>query len=171
MKGKSADIEFREKAFQAYRECGGNVEASIKKLKSWGYSASKPTFYALIDRCNFKERLTAVDAQTQEATDAALTTEERLLTSLLRQKEKYERYFERIGATIDNQAQYAYTSLVTTIISIKTKLGADRHALALQFLKDLVIFLQKEDASAVPVIEKNLDAFGTYVKEKYAGHN
>lgn len=169
MKGKSADLEFREKAFQAYRECGGNIEGSIKKLKAWGHSASKPTFYALIEKFNFKERLATVDVKTREAKDAALTTEERLLTDLMRQKDKYERYFESIGTAIDNQAQYAYTSLVTTIVSIKAKLGADRQAMALQFLKDTVLFLQKEDPDAVPVIEKNLDAFAAFMKERYAG--
>lgn len=168
MKGKSADIEFREKAFQSYRDCGGNVEAALRKLKEWGYMSSKPTFYSLIEKFNFKERLAAADTKTWEAKDAALTTEERLLIDLMRQKNKYERYFEGLGATIDNQAQYAYTSLITTIVGIKAKLGADRQALALQFLKDFVLYLQREDPQAVPVIEKNLDSFAAFVKERYA---
>lgn len=169
LKGKSADLEYREKAFAAYRESGGNVEAAIRAMKAQGYSVSKPTFYSFIEQFNFKERLSAADAKAQEARDAALTTEEKLLTDLMRQKDNYERYFASIGSRIDNQAQYAYTSLITTIINIKGRLGAARSSLALQFLRDFIIFLQKEDPAAVPVIEKNLDMFAAFVKERYAG--
>jgi len=169
MKGKSADLEYREKAFAAYRENGGNVEAAIRAMKAQGYSISKPTFYSFIEHFNFKERLTAADAKAQEAKDAALATEEKMLTALVKQKEKYERYFESIGSKVDNQAQYAYTSIITAIINIKGKLGAERSSLALQFLRDFVVFLQKEDPAAVPLIEKHLDTFAAFVKERYAG--
>ncbi len=167
MKGKSADLEFREKAFAAYRECGGNVEASIRELKALGYSASRPTFYALIEKFNFKERLAAADAKMHEAQDAGLSLEEEMLSGLMRQKKKYEQYFESLGKKTDHQAQYAYANLLDTILSIKSKLGADRHSSSLIFLKDFVLFLQKEDPDAVPVIEKHLDAFAAFVKEKY----
>ena len=167
MKGKSASLEARESAFQAYRECGGNVEATLRRLREIGYSLSKPTLYDWIRKFNFKERLARADLKAQEARDAALTTEEQLLSSLIQQKEKYEAYFDGLGRAVDNQAQYAYTNLVKTIIDIKAKMGADRAALFLTFLKDLVSYLAAEDPEAVPFIERNFDDFVAHAREKY----
>lgn len=121
MKGKSASLEARETAFQCYRECGGNVEAAVRAMKKKGYSLSKPAFYEWLEKYNFKERLAAADAKAHEAKDAALTTEAMLLVDLKRQKDKYEKYFESIGSSIDNQAQYAYANLIKTIIELVRK--------------------------------------------------
>lgn len=121
MKGKSASLEARETAFQCYRECGGGIEAAVRALKKKGYSISKPTLYDWIEKFNFKERLAAADEKMREAKDAGLTTEAALLADLKRQKDKYEKYFESLGNTIDNQAQYAYANLIKTIIDLIRK--------------------------------------------------
>ena len=78
-KGKSADLEARQLAFDCYCECGGNVEATLRKLKENEYSLSKPSLYDWIDKFNFKERQAAADLKRQAARDASLTTEETLL--------------------------------------------------------------------------------------------
>lgn len=167
MKGKSADLELRERAFRIYRESSGNKELTIKRLAEAGYRISKPTLYDWIGKYNFDERMTRADEKAREATDAALTTEARLLTDLHRQKEKYERYFEGLGATIDNQAQYAYTSLIKTIVDIKTRLGADKAALFMEFIRDFIGYLSREDITAVGALEKHADGFAAFAREKY----
>lgn len=166
-KGKSADLELRELAFQIYRECGGNKELTIRKLEEEGYTISKPTLYDWIKKFNFDERMTNADLKVQAAKDAGLSNEELILIDLNKQKGKYERYFERLGVRIDNQAQYAYNNLVITILNIKSKIGADKASLFMEFMRELVGYLSKEDPEAVQIIERNLDAFAAHVKEKY----
>ena len=169
-KGKSASLEARETAFRFFRENGGNVEATVRALKKTGYlGISKTTLYAWIEKYNFRARLTDADAKRQKVEDVRLSFEDNILFGLDKQKEKYEAYFESLGRTPDHQAQHAYTNLLQTMLNIKSKLGADRHSLTLQALKDFVLFLQKEDPAAVNIIEKNLDAFADHVREKYAG--
>ncbi len=167
MKGKSADHEFRERAFRVYRECGGNKELTVKRLAGEGYRISKPTLYDWISKYNFDERMARADEKARETKDAAHTTEARLLSDLLRQKEKYEKYFDGLGTGIDNQAQYAYTSLVKTIVDIKTKIGADRAALFMDFIKDLIGYLSTVDMSAVGALEKHADGFAEFARDNY----
>lgn len=167
MKGKSADLEMRERAFRLYRECGGNKEMTVKRLADAGYRISKPTLYDWIGKYNFDERMARADEKTLEARDAAHTTETRLMADLLRQKEKYEKYFDGLGAGIDNQAQYAYTSLVKTIVDIKARLGADKAALFTEFIKDLIGYLSKEDLEAMGALEPHADGFAAFAREKY----
>lgn len=168
MKGKSASLEARETAFQCFRDCGGNVEAAVRAMKKKGYPLSKPAFYDWMEKYNFKERLVSADAKAHEARDAAIATEAQLLVDLNRQKGKYEKYFESMGNTIDNQAQYAYANLIKTIIDVKAKLEADKGALVLEFLKELVAYLVQHDNEAAQMIERNLDGFASYTREKYA---
>lgn len=165
--GKSADIEARELAFHTYYECGGNVEKTVRELKEKGYGISKPTLYDWIEKFNFKDRMAAADAKALEIREAMRTTEEDLLLSLLKQKGKYEIHFESQGEKIDNQAQYAYAGLVKTIIDIKTKIGADKLNVFIDFMKEFIEYLSREDQKAVSVIEKHLDGFADYARGKY----
>lgn len=167
MKGKSADLELREKAFRIYRECGGNKEMTLRALDSEGYSISKPTLYDWIKKYNFDERLTSADLKTQKANDAVLAMEQKILADLLKQKEKYERFFDGLGAAIDNQALYAYNNLISTIVSVKAKLGADRAALFTEFLKDFVGYLTQNSPEAVKALEEQFDGFVEFAREKY----
>ena len=168
MKGKSANLEAREAAFQAYRECGGNIEAAVRALKKKGYSLSKPTLYDWMEKYNFKERLAEADSKAQEAKDVGLTTEAMLLVDLTRQKKKYETYFEGLGNTIDNQAQYAYANLIKTIIDVKARTASDKAGLYLEFLRELVAYMVAHDQEAAQAIERHLDGFSDYAKGKYA---
>lgn len=167
-KGKSADLELRELAFQLYYESGGNKELTLRKLQEKGYSISKPTLYDWIEKYNFDERMARLDHKAKTAKDAAaLSIEDQLLTELLKQKEKYEAYFESLGHKVDNQAVYAYSHLLNTILDIKTKIGAFKSSLFLDFMKDFVSYLSKEDIEAVNYIERNFDGFVSFAREKY----
>lgn len=121
MKGKSYIVENRELAFKVYCEEGGNIEATLRRLEKEGLKLSKPTFYAWTRKFNFEERLKNIDAVRQLVKDSQISFEERMMNDLMKQKDKYEAYFETISG-IDNQAQYAYTNIVKTIIELSRKL-------------------------------------------------
>lgn len=167
MKGKSADIEARELTFKVYRECGGNVEMTLRELDKQGYKISKPTLYDWIEKFDFKGRMAQADIKAQEARDLDLTLEMQVLSSLNAQKVKFEKYFESLGTKIDTQAQYAYSNVLMTMINIKAKLGADKKNTFLDFMRDFVNYLSKEDVEAVPYMERNFDGFVSFAREKY----
>ena len=58
----------------------------------------------------------------QKARDSQISFEAKMLNDLVRQKEKYEAYFEQ-NPVLDNQATYAYTGIIKTIIDVKKKLA------------------------------------------------
>lgn len=122
MKGKSYITENRELAFKRYCENGGNIEGAIRALQKDGLKLSKPTFYDWLKKYNFEERRTKVDMERQKARENQISFEDKMLNDLVRQKEKYEKYFEATDL-LDNQATYAYTGIIKTIIDVKKKLA------------------------------------------------
>ncbi|MEN6375338.1 MAG: hypothetical protein ABFD75_11250 [Smithella sp.] len=170
MAGKSYITETRELAFRVWREQGQNIEQTIKVMKrDHGIPITKPTIYSWIEKFNWKERATRAEVEEQRVADAVVSDEGKILSDLGKQKEKYERFFETLGdAGIDNQAIYAYTNLVKTIADIKSKTSAYKSTLFLDFLRDLIEWLSKNDPDSVAIIEKNFDDFIAFAKEKYA---
>jgi inhibitor of KinA sporulation pathway (predicted exonuclease) len=63
---------------------------------------------------------------------------------------------------------FAYTGVVKSITEIKAKTGAFKAALFIDFMKDLIDWLSKNDPEAVAVIEGVFDDFVQYAREKYA---
>lgn len=53
----------------------------------------------------------------------------------------------------------------------KTKAEIFKAGLFMEFMKDFVGWLSRNDATAVGVIERNFDPFMAYAKEKYVGKN
>lgn len=126
MKGKSYIAENRELAFRVYCEQGGNIEGTIRVLeKKHGLKLSKNTFYDWMEKYKFKERLKNIDAERQKTKDIQISFEERMMNDLLKQKEKYEAYFETLPG-IDNQAQFAYANIIKTIIELSRKLNPQK---------------------------------------------
>lgn len=166
MKGVSLKAKSREMAFKAYLESGGNVEITLKTLEKEGLKLSKTTFYNWMEQYNFKERLTKIDEEKQKSGDFQISFEDRMFNSLLDRKESYDTYFE--NNPNDHQAQYAYAGIIKTLFDIRTKTQAFKTSLFLDFMKDLIIFFSKNDPDAVPIIERNFDAFMAYAKDKYA---
>ncbi len=121
MKGKSFIAENRELAFRKYCECGGNVELTLRELEKEGLKLSKKTFYEWMKKFNFEERRAKIDTERQKVNDSQISFEEKMLSDLLKQKEKYETYFDSINL-IDNQAQFAYANIIKTIIDLSRKM-------------------------------------------------
>ncbi len=166
MKGKSFIAENRELAFKVYCGCGGNVEMTLRELDKQGLKLSKPTFYEWIEKFNFEERRTKVDAETQRVKDSQLSFEDKMLDALLKQKEKYETYFDTL-TTPDHQAQYAYAGIIKTIFDIRSKTASFKTSLFIDFMKDLINFYSKNDPAVVAVIENSFDDFMAFARDKY----
>jgi hypothetical protein len=165
MKGKSWVKENRQIAFDTYCECDGSIEATRKTLIKKGLELSRQTLYDWEQKYNWKERKAEIDRKRQEV--EGQTADEQLLQGLLRQKKKIEEHFESLGTEIDTQAIHGYTNLVKTIIEIRARSNANRAEMFMQFLKDLVEYAQKNDSEALEIIDRNLDDFVQFVREKY----
>ena len=72
----------------------------------------------------------------------------RLIADLEAQKTRYERFFESLGPdVIDNQATYAYTSLVKTITDVRKRVAEkpDLYAMAPTVMEEFVKFIKAQD--------------------------
>jgi len=167
MKGKSSKAEFREMAFKKYVECGGNVDMTIRELNKEGFPLSKPTLYEWIEKFDFKGRMSNVDAERQKSTDSQLSFEEGMITALISRKDAYEEYFKTQSGNLDHQAQYAYAGIIKSILDIKERLSSFKASLFLDFMRDMINYLSKNDPEALPLIERNFDDFVAFAKEKY----
>lgn len=166
MKGKSYIAENRELAFSFYCEEGGNVEGTLRRLEKVGLKLSKNTFYEWMKKFNFEERLKNIDAERQRTKDSQISFEEKMINTLLDQQKTYEDYFKTLTVP-DHQAQYAYAGIIKTILDIRAKMGSFKSALFLDFMKDMISFLTKNDPEAVPFMDRNFDDFINFAKEKY----
>ncbi len=171
MAGKSYLAQNRELSYRVWRECGQNIELTLRTLKEkHGLPVTKPTIYGWIEKYNWKDRAARAENEERKATDAVVSDEARMVLDLEKQKTKYERYFDSLGeAATDTQAMYAYTNLVKTIIDVKTRIGAYKAGLFLDFMRDLIDWLSKNDPEAVPVLERDFDDFIAFARKKYGG--
>jgi len=171
MAGKSYIAENRELAYRTWRECGQNIELTLRTLKDrHGLPITKPTIYGWIEKYDWKGRAARAENEEIRATEAVVSDEARMVLDLEKQKTKYERYFDTLAETAtDTQAMYAYTNLVKTIIDVKTRIGAYKASLFLDFMRDLIEWLSKNDPAAVPVLEQNFDDFIAFARGKYGG--
>jgi len=119
--GRKAIEKNKDLAFDVYRQMGGNTEGTLRELKKRGLSLTKKTFNDWRKKFRFDERLKEADLERQRAEDSQLSFEEKMMLKLLAQIEKYERYFDSKSG-IDNQAVYAYTNLLKTVIELSRKM-------------------------------------------------
>lgn len=169
MANRSYQVETREDAYETWRACGQNVEQALAALRSKGYSISKPTLYDWMEKYGWKDRATRAEVYEKKTGDQAMSAEARALASLEKVQERYEQYFDTLGVgKVDNQAMFAYTGIVKSITDIKAKTGAVKAALFLDFMKDLIEWLGKNDPDAIDAIERNFDDFVRYAQETYA---
>lgn len=168
--GRSIDEEIKEKAFQLWRKNGQSPTKVARVLADQGHVITRQTIDAWANdpECDWKGRSARADAVEQEAKDPELSGEERMIAALSRQAKRYEEYFETLTVkNMDSQAVYAYTNLISTLQSIRQKTDAFRAEVFLDFLKELIGWLAKNDPDSVAAIEKNFDDFALYAKERY----
>ena len=109
-------------AFDVYCTHGGNESRTLIELERRGFRLQRATLRDWIKKYRFKERRAEVEAERQTAGDSQLSFEQKMLRKLIKQIEKYERYFETTD--IDNQAMYAYTNLLKTVVELSRKVKA-----------------------------------------------
>lgn len=85
----------------------------------------------------------------------------RLIEDLEAQKARYERFFASLGEeVIDNQATYAYTSLVKAIADVRKRAAEkpDLYAMAPMVMEEFVKFIKADDTeNKISVREKVFD--------------
>ncbi len=121
-KGKAVR-ENIEMAYGIYCMMGANVARTIKELGKRGLKLSRPTMDRWIKDYRFAERMEKADAERQKAEDCQLTFEQTMMQKLATQIERYEQYLEGLTAgRMDNQAVYAYTNLLKTVVELGRKI-------------------------------------------------
>jgi hypothetical protein len=175
MAGKSYITETRELAYRTWRECGQNIELTIKTMKErQNIPITKPTIYAWKEKFNWEERAARAETEEQRVKDVILSDESKILADLEKQRQKYERYFDSMGDTaIDPQATYAYNSLAKTITDIKarsmgTSVAVDKPALFMESMEFIAGYLKGKDPEGLKVLAHNFDGIIEAFKEKHA---
>ena len=172
MARKSYMAETIETAYRTWRKCGQNVELTLRELAKQGYPITKPTIYEWVERYAWKERATRAEAEEQKAADTArIDATDKLISDLEKQKAKYDRFFESLGECgVDNQATYAYTTLVKTIAEIRKKASEkpDIYAMAPVVMDEFVKFIKakatEKEKAAEDTIFNLIDRFFEEVK-------
>lgn len=166
--GRSVDDEIKEKAFQTWRKNGRSPERTVKELRDQGHMVTRQSIDTWKNERDWEGRAAKADAVEQEAKDPELTGEERMVAALAKQAKRYEEYFETLTPKeMDSQAVYAYTNLISTLQAIRQKTGAYKAELFIDYMKDLIGWLSKNDPESVPAIERNFDEFILFAKDKY----
>lgn len=169
MAKKSYRTETREDAYKTWRECGQNFAETKRALDKKGYFISVPTLTDWAAKYEWKERSARAEAEAQEMKAALTNRESKAILDLEKIKTRYEKYFETLGeAKIDNQAMFAYTGIIKSIEDVKAKTMVYKASLFIDFMKDLIEWLSKNDPSLVASFEQNFDDFVAFAKERYA---
>jgi transposase-like protein len=144
---------------KTYGEISGTTGVSIPQLQRWGkkYEWRKK-----------KEKFKT--GALQANTEARGLDREKVLEDLKKQKERYDKFFGKLGeGQIDIQATYAYSSLCKTIFELQRQRDEKRDPqIFLDFMRDLVSYLKEHDPEALMALEKNFDEFIGFAKQKYA---
>jgi hypothetical protein len=83
----------------------------------------------------------------------------RLIADLEAQKTRYERFFESLGPeVIDNQATYAYTSLVKAIADVRKRAAEkpDLYAMVPTVMEEFVKFIKAEDMEESKLVRERI---------------
>ena len=153
---KAYGTEVREEAHRTWLSSGKNMRKTVRELERKGLPVSRRTVTNWMDRYGWKDCAPAAEKEPKEipANDTA-----RLIADLERQKARYDSFFESLGDTgIDNQATYAYTTLVKTIAEVRKK-GTEKpdlYAMTPVVMDEFVKFIKRADLKA-PVGSGGLD--------------
>lgn len=162
----------RERAYTVWRECGQNLTETARILKQdHDYEISRRSLQEWKKKYGWEER--AARAEAEEISTQESTSDESLLTVLLAQKTKYEKYFNTLDlGVVDNQAIYAYNNILKTLLDIRDKLSGDqvlnidRPKLFLEDLEFVAETLKEIDPAGLKVLGENFDTIVKRFKEQ-----
>ena len=114
--------ETREFAYTVWRECGQNLSECHRKMNGEnGYVISRQSLHDWKTKYDWEGRAARLEAEKMMMADA--TSDDAILAPLVKQKNKYENYFDGLPiGTVDNQAVYGYNAILKTILEIKQKI-------------------------------------------------
>lgn len=118
----NAPAETREFAYTLWCECGQNLSECHRKMNGeHGYVISRQSLHEWKEKYNWEARAARTEAEKMMMADA--TSDDAILAPLLKQKEKYEAYFNGLEVgKVDNQAVYGYNAILKTILDIRQKI-------------------------------------------------
>lgn len=166
----SAKAEARELAYNVWRECGQNLSETERVLnRDRDLPVTRQTLAEWRDKYDWPGR--AARTECAESQKARGISDDALITALLAQKDRYEEYFESLTrGQIDNQALYAYSNILKTLVDFankkKTEVAeVDRPAVFLESLKFVAETLKEIDPEGLKIFAKSFDAIVTRYKE------
>jgi hypothetical protein len=169
MARRSYQAEAREDAYKTWRTCGQNFAETKRALDRKGYFITVPTLIDWAEKYEWKERAARAEAEEGEMKKALADHDTSVLVDLMGVKTRYDKYFKALGeGRIDNQAMFAYTGIIKSIADVKVKTGSYKAALFIDFMRDLIEWLSKNDPGLVTAFEQNFDDFVTFAREHYA---
>jgi len=159
---KTYRVETIDLAFHIWRQLGRHFESAQKELERRGYVISKQTLYNWAKQYGWMERADRIDAEEAELKKKRVSARQRALQDLLKQKEKYDAYFEEIERP-DHQAVYAYTNILKTIAEIEKSLHETGDVLfsAPSVMEEFMKFLERKckDKALKEKIFNQIDGF------------
>lgn len=114
--------ETKELAYKVWCECGQNLSECHRRMNGHeGYVITRQSLYEWMEKYDWQGRATRLEADQALMVDA--TSDDSILTPLLRQKTRYESYFDSLAiGEVDNQAVYGYNAILKTILEIREKM-------------------------------------------------
>lgn len=157
----NAPSETREFAYTLWRECGQNLSECHRKINGeHGYVISRQSLHEWKTKYNWEARSARAEAEKNILANA--TSDDAILAPLLKQKEKYEAYFDNLEVgTVDNQAVYGYNAILKTILDIRQKIEDRKKDGETDHVPDAGIMIKTpEDAIAAlqTAVENRLNA-------------
>ncbi len=158
--------EIKERAYRIWKKTGQNTQETEKRLKAQQIAVSRQTIAKWREQFGWEARDARELAAEKETTDEL--SQKGILRSLLKQKQRYEEYFEiaQIGE-IDVQATYAYAGILKTILQIQEKAESFSIEAFSIFFKDIINFFSLKDAEISTAISNHFDEFMQHIKGKY----
>ncbi len=142
MTRKAYGTKVREEAYRIWLSSGKDMAKTVRELEKKCLPVARRTVAAWRDRYGWRDRAPAIKEEPEEArTDDAA----RLIADLEKQKARYDSFFDSLGeAGIDNQATYAYTTLVKTIAEVRKKAAEkpDLYAMTPVVMDEFVKFIK-----------------------------
>ncbi len=169
----SAKAEARDLAYRTWCESGQNLSETERKLNRDGLPVTRQTLAEWREKYDWPGR--AARAECAEADKAAALTDDALILALLAQKKRYEDYFESlVRGQIDNQALYAYSNILKTLVDFSNKkrsevVEVDRPAVFLEDLQFVAETLREIDPEGLKVFARSFDTIVSKFKDKLRG--
>lgn len=169
-----APAKSRERAYEVWRQCGQNITETAKVLKhDHDYDISRQSLHAWKDKYDWEARAARAEAENKQQIES--TSDDALLTVILKQKKKYENYFDSLAlGTVDNQAVYAYNNILKTLLDIRERISGgtiidiDRPKIFLEDMEFIASTLQEIDPQGLKVIAGSFDTIIERFKEQHA---